>query len=707
MRGAVPLRTGVLLALMALFGIGAVRATPEGGHAVGIWPVGVATALLLVTTRPRLAVLAAATAVVAFGSITVGGRPPEVAAGFAVALTVEALVVWRLLTGGRRTRPPLRSAPDLGRLLLATGAGAAVAALGAAGLSLVLGWGSPWTLALSVGASGMASHLVLLPFFCDLRRSEAVAALLERVAQWALVVVVPTAVFAVDDLAASVFLVVPVLVWGGLRSGALESLAQLVVTTVLVVQLTTDGSGPFAAAAEIAGLPTDTRGVLLAMFVAICAVVVLALVVSVGEQRALTRAAAAERDRLQNIVDGTLGVAIIGSDAAGHITLFNPGAERLLGYDAADVLGRPTRHLHTEAAVSEKARDLGVDDDYLTVVAAMAGHGPMPLSLLHRDGTERRHMITLNPVVDDVGHVVGYVSTSEDITERLAAENHLREALATERRATERLRDVDAAKDAFVSNVSHELRTPITSILGYTELLADGMYGELEPQQGDAVRRVRANSARLLAVIGDLLTLARLQEDGVHLADDDLDLREVVSSGVGVVVSTLDGRDLVVETDLPREPVALRGDPEMLERVVINLVGNAAKFTPDGGRVDVRLVEVDGHVELAVADTGIGIAEHEQGRLFSRFFRSSEAQQRAIPGTGLGLAITRTIVERHGGTVALESAAGVGTTITVLLPSRERHRPGAAAPPGPSGSAVPPAARGSSTRGTLPEPRAR
>lgn len=401
--GAAWSRLGILLALlglMTLFGIGAVLSTSPQGRAVGIWPIGMATACLLVTTRPRTAVLAVLVAVLAFASIVLGGRPPAVAAGFAVALTAEALVAWRLLTGGRRARPPLRSATDLGRLIAATTGGAGVAALFAAATSLALDWGTPASLALSFAVAGLASHLVLLPFFCDLRRSQPVAAVAERVAQWVLVIVVPTAVFAGDNFAAAVFLVIPVLVWGGLRTGALEALAQLVVTSVLVIQLTTLGSGPFAAAARIAGVPDNTRGVLLAMFVAICAVVVLALVLSVGEQRELIQEAAAERDRVQNIVGGTLGVAIIGSDAAGRVTLFNPGAERLLGYDVAEVLGRPTRDLHTAGAVSEKAREFGVEDDYATVLAAMAGRGPTTMSLLHRDGTERRHLITLNPVTD-------------------------------------------------------------------------------------------------------------------------------------------------------------------------------------------------------------------------------------------------------------------------------------------------------------------
>lgn len=141
---------------------------------------------------------------------------------------------------------------------------------------------------------------------------------------------------------------------------------------------------------------------------------------------------------------------------------------------------------------------------------------------------------------------------------------------------------------------------------------------------------------------------------------------------MGVVTSTLERRDLVVDTSLPDRPVIVRGDAEMLERVVINLVSNAVKFTPGEGRVEVRLAASDGHVGLDVADTGIGIPVEDQDRLFSRFFRSSEAQRRAIPGTGLGLSITRTIVEQHGGTVTLDSAIGSGTTVSVVLPATDR-----------------------------------
>jgi signal transduction histidine kinase len=290
------------------------------------------------------------------------------------------------------------------------------------------------------------------------------------------------------------------------------------------------------------------------------------------------------------------------------------------------------------------------------------------MKFVRKDGEERSHSMSLNRIVDDRGEVIGYVSTSEDITERVEAENRLVEALETEREAVERLREVDRVKDAFVSSVSHELRTPITSILGYIEMLQDGTFGQLGDEQLDAVRRVATNSSRLLSLIDDLLTLSRIQDGGLGMVDRLVDLRKVISAGTAVVAPSLERRALELDIDLPAEPVPFLGDRDMLERVVINLVGNAVKFTPEQGRVTVRLqVGPESHM-IEVTDTGIGIPLQEQEQLFTRFFRSSLAQEHAIPGSGLGLSIAHAIVEQHGGSMSVESQPGTGTTFRVLLP---------------------------------------
>jgi PAS domain S-box-containing protein len=662
-------RVVVLLALMTLVGVTAVQGAPDGGHAIGIWPVGLATGCFMVASRPRTVVLVVLVALLATASIWAGGRDPDVAAGLGAGLALGVGVMWRILAQGRRERAPLRTSPDLARFLGGGLAGALVVAASAALTSVVTGWGDPALLALAVATSNLGAQLTVVPFFCRLRNHAPVAGPGERLAQWLLILTITPAIFVPGDFPSVVFLVIPVLVWGAMRSSPYEALAQLIAVLGFAIPLTTWGHGPFANAGSRFGISVDGQGILLATFGVVCALVVIPLMLTVGEQLEHARQTAAERDKVQNIVNGTAGVAIIGTDELGRVTLFNPGAERLLGYRAEEVLGQLTRQFHSTDAIAEKAAELDVAADFAVVAGALIGRGATDIRFVRKDGEERSHSMSLNRIEDDRGQAIGYVSTSEDITERVEAEGRLVEALETERQAVERLREVDQVKDAFVSSVSHELRTPITSILGYTEMLEDGVYGDLEPDQLDAVRRVAANSTRLLSLINDLLTLSRVQEDAIGFADRVFDLRSVVTTGTTVVAPTLERRALELSVELPDEPVPFLGDRDMLERVLINLVGNAVKFTAEGGRIRVCLLVTSEGSMIEVSDTGIGIPHQEQERLFSRFFRSSLAQERAIPGSGLGLSIAHAIVEKHGGTMSVESEPGEGTTFRVHLPA--------------------------------------
>ncbi|MEP9364127.1 ATP-binding protein [Nocardioides sp. CN2-186] len=646
----------------------AVYGAPDGAYGIGVWPVALASAVLLVSPKPGTPVVLAAIFAIAYLTIWSGDRPPQVALCLAIGITLETWVVWRILAQGVRARPTLYTIVDLARFITAAAAGALLMAGAGALTSLLTCWGSPGLLALSVGASSLASQLSVTPFFCHLRAHRGQAPVYERVAQWAMILTVTPIVFWLDDFPAMVFMVIPLLAWGALRSGAYESIAQLFATLGIAITLTTRGHGPFAMVNPRYDLPPDVQGIVLSVFIVDCALIVVPFVLSVGEQLENASQVAAERDKVQNIVNGMTGVAVIVADETGRITLFNPGAERLLGYSADEVMGQLTRSFHSDAGVSEKAAELGVADDFTAVAQALMGRGASDMKFVRKDGVERSHSMSLNRIVDDRGQTIGYVSTSEDITDRVEAENKLVEALETERKAVERLRDVDQVKDAFVSSVSHELRTPITSILGYIEMLEEGAYGGLGPEQLDAVQRVAANSTRLLSLIDDLLTLSRIQEDGLSFVDRVVDLRKIVAAGCGVVAPTLERRELELDVDLPDEPIPFLGDRDMLERVVINLVSNAVKFTPEGGHVAVSLSVRTGSVVLEVTDTGIGIPLQEQDRLFTRFFRSSLAQEQAIPGSGLGLSIAHAIVEQHGGSMSVESEPGEGTTFRVTLP---------------------------------------
>lgn len=660
-------RVVVLLGATAIFGILAVTGAPDGASAIGIWPVGLASATLLVTTRPPTVVVISVVGLIAVLTIAVG-RDLDVALGLGIGIAVETAVVWRIYARGVRERPHLRSSNDLARLVLAATVGAGVGGVAALLTSIGTGWGDPPVLALALFTSNLASQLTLLPIFSELHQHLGAARPAERAAQWLAILVLGPVVFAPLHSPSFAFVVIPVLAWCALRTSGLEALFQLLALLGIAVVLTTIGHGPFADAGPNFDLSPDMQGILLATFVVVCALVVVPLMLAVGEQIEGARQAAAERDRVQRIVDGITNVAIIGADELTRITLFNPGAERLLGYDKEEVLGATTRFLHSAAGVSAKAAQLGVADDFSAVAQRIVGTGTTDMGFVRKDGVERMHSMSLSQIKDDRGQVIGYVSTSEDITDRVEAERKLLEALETERQAVERLREVDQVKDAFVSSVSHELRTPITSILGYIEMLEDGVYGDLEPAQLDAVRRVAGNSTRLLSLIDDLLTLSRIQEGGLGFVDRVVDLRKIVTAGCGVVTPSLERRELVLDIDLPEEPVPFLGDRDMLERVVINLVGNAVKFTPEGGRVAVALAVDEESAVIEVTDTGIGIPKQEQEQLFSRFFRSSLAQERAIPGSGLGLSIAHAIVEQHGGTMVVESEPGSGTTFRVALP---------------------------------------
>ncbi len=215
--------------------------------------------------------------------------------------------------------------------------------------------GDPGLVALALGTAHLAAHLLIVPFGCLLPDHPSIASTGERLLVWTLLTVATPLVFWSERLPSLPFLLIPLLAWGALRVRALEALGQLVLVLGITIALTTLDHGPFASVPQALGLTGDTRGVLLAAFAATCGLIVLPLTLRVGEQVATAREARAERNRLRNIVDGTPGVAIIGTDPQGRITLFNPGAERLLGYSREEMLGRPTRRLHRDATITEQA----------------------------------------------------------------------------------------------------------------------------------------------------------------------------------------------------------------------------------------------------------------------------------------------------------------------------------------------------------------
>lgn len=253
----------------------------------------------------------------------------------------------------------------------------------------------------------------------------------------------------------------------------------------------------------------------------------------------------------------------------------------------------------------------------------------------------------------------------------LAEENQ--RAREMEERVVTQLRQLDRAKDEFVSTVSHELRTPLTSISGYIELFEDGFVDGLTPQQRGMLGVVRRNVGRLRNLIEDLLTLSRVESDAFRTSFDVVDLSRLTAD-VARDVAEIAARAQVRVRESSTGPLLVWGDAGQLSRAMLNLLTNAIKFSPSGGEVVLALTEHDGRAEVSVADHGIGIPAEELARLGTRFFRASNAVEAEITGTGLGLRIVHTIADNHGGRVDLESAEGEGTTARLTIPlSAEQH----------------------------------
>jgi signal transduction histidine kinase len=231
----------------------------------------------------------------------------------------------------------------------------------------------------------------------------------------------------------------------------------------------------------------------------------------------------------------------------------------------------------------------------------------------------------------------------------------------------ERLLELDRLKDEFVATASHELRTPLTSLSGYLDMSLDPAEGPLSPTRESHLRIVQRNADRLAILVDQLLFLARADSHPLTLDRQPVDLAELLTEAAETARPAADAKSiaLVIATDVPPRVVADR--PQLL-RVVDNLVANAVKFTPDGGTVRLAARGEKDAAILEVMDTGLGIARGEQPDLFNRFFRGTNAVEKAIPGSGLGLAISQVIAEAHGGTIRVESTPGSGSTFRLALP---------------------------------------
>ncbi|HDQ71242.1 MAG TPA: hybrid sensor histidine kinase/response regulator [Chloroflexi bacterium] len=235
-------------------------------------------------------------------------------------------------------------------------------------------------------------------------------------------------------------------------------------------------------------------------------------------------------------------------------------------------------------------------------------------------------------------------------------------------RLYEGVQQADQAKSEFVSLVAHELRTPMTSIRGYTDMLLKEACGPLAPQQAQFIQTIRGNVVRMAILVSDLQDISRIETGHMRLECQPTDLRDALHDALQATRGQIEARDQQFTVNIQEDLPQVHADPARLTQILINLLSNAYKYTPEGGRIRVRAWLQDDYVRCAISDTGIGISKEDQARLFTKFFRSSNSEALEKPGTGLGLCIVKNLVELHGGQIRVESQLGKGTTFAFAMP---------------------------------------
>ena len=227
-------------------------------------------------------------------------------------------------------------------------------------------------------------------------------------------------------------------------------------------------------------------------------------------------------------------------------------------------------------------------------------------------------------------------------------------------------------KSEFLANMSHELRTPLNAIIGFSEVLVNRMFGELNEKQDEYLKDIFASGQHLLSLINDILDLSKIEAGRMELELADFDLPSAIDNALIVVRERASRREITLGHSVDERLGPIRGDERKVKQVLLNLLSNALKFTPEGGRIDVSAAEHDGVAEIAVTDTGVGIAPEDQEAVFEEFRQVGTADKK-VEGTGLGLALSRKFIELHGGKIRVKSQVGHGSTFTFTLPMRREE----------------------------------
>ncbi|MEW8959149.1 MAG: two-component system histidine kinase PnpS [Moorella sp. (in: firmicutes)] len=346
-----------------------------------------------------------------------------------------------------------------------------------------------------------------------------------------------------------------------------------------------------------------------------------------------------ERNKIQAII-ASMGDALLTVDQVGRIMLLNPAAEAMLGKKEEEVVRKYLLEVIRSHEVDKMVKEI------------IASGEPREIETRLFPTTNQFFKINGSPIISTQKRVVGAALTIRDMTA---------------------MRRLEKMRTEFVANVSHELRTPLTSIRGFVETLLEGAMED--PQ---LCRRflsiINKEARRLQQLIDDLLTLSRLESGGIERSRGMTVFKPVLDGVLATVEHLAAEKGIILETAIAEDIPPLAMGENYLSQVLLNLIDNAIKYTPAGGRVTVRAAKEEDGIRVEVEDTGIGIPAESLPRVFERFYRVDKARSREMGGTGLGLAIVKHIIEVHGGRVGVESRPGQGSRVFFIVPAAEEGK---------------------------------
>jgi two-component system phosphate regulon sensor histidine kinase PhoR len=627
----------LLLALVFFASVVSAELRFPGASTAPWWPAAGISVIAVFAARGRGIVVAGLIVVVTTAANLVAGTIWWMAIGFGIANAAEAWLVPAITRYGRRPGGRFRH-PDAMRYLIATAGGAGAVGM-LVGVVVALNGGDLLSTAAHVAASHGSSVLLLGVLGVIARPSFIPRRVIELLLQAALLGGTVIIAFGPGTYLPVAFLIIPVMAWAAFRFTAGVTLIEVAVVSVAVTVLSFLDGGAFAAFA--AGDAELLIG-LIQLFTLALGISLLPLAVAQDDRTDLFLRLSAREQLLRGaIVSSHAGFIVARREDGGihRVVESNPNGERMLA-DWLTTDGEKTLVDSTRLADLVESTAEGV----MTDVAFPDGrHLEVSASVVAADTT----LLLIQAI---------------DVTEQTKAARALADAFVHEREAADRLRALAAQKDEFVSSVSHELRTPVTSILGYTEDLVDADLPEGERRSVEVIMR---NARRLADLVEDLLNVSREagQSGGEASA---VDLHSAIRQCVEDLSAIAERAHVTVEL-ADADHLVVAADRLGLDRILVNLIANAIKFTPPGGRIDITTAAAEGLARVEIADTGRGIPPSELDKVFERFHRVT-AEKEFVPGTGLGLPIVRDLVTRMGGRVELRSDGTTGTTAIVELP---------------------------------------